>query len=100
MSRESWEGFAGDAHAFPLGLHNGAHLMVEVDGWLVPVEDTPFEAGTAFGYGDCGDTGEERFADALAAISRANEEVFDVDACVPGPCGVAVEVESEAYGGA
>jgi len=59
------EGWAGDAHTAPFGLHEGAHLVVEVDSGLVPVEYAPLKAGAAFGYGDGGEVGEESFADSL-----------------------------------
>ena len=41
---ECLEGFAVDAHDAPLVEHVGAHLFVEVDCGLVPVEDVPLEA--------------------------------------------------------
>ena len=87
-------------HALPLGLHDCAEGVVEVDGGLIPVEDGPLVARATFGYGDGGDVGEERFADSLPAMFGADVEVFEVDASVAAPCGVAVEVESETCGGA
>jgi len=95
---EGGEGFAGDLHALPLGLHDGAEGLVEVDGGLVPVEDRPFVAWAAFGYGDGGDAGEESFADSLAAMLGSDVDVFKVDAGVAAPGGVVVEVEGEACG--
>ena len=92
------EPFAGDAHGAPVGEHLCAHLLVEADGWGVPFEYVPLQAGAAFGYGDGGYAGEEGFADSLAAVLGADVEVFDVDAGVAAPGGVVVEVESEAYG--
>lgn len=93
---ELGEGGAGDAHGGPLGHRESAEGVVEVDGWGVPVEDGPLEAGAAFGCGDGGDGGEEGFADALAAELGADEEVFEIDAGVASPGGVVVEVEGEA----
>src|SRR5271168_3574033 len=72
--------------------------MVEVDGGLVPVEDAPFVARAAFGYGDSGDAGEEGFADSLPAILGVDIEVFEIDAGVAAPGRVVVEVEGEAGG--
>jgi len=86
-------------HALPLGLHDCAEGVVEVDGGLVPVEDGPLVAGTAFGYGDGCDASEQCFADSLPAMLRVNVEVFEVDAGVAAPGGVVVEVEGEAGGG-
>jgi hypothetical protein len=96
---ESEEGGAGDLHAFPLGLHDGAEGVVEVDGGLVPVEDAPLVAGAAFGDGDGGDADEEGFADSLPAMLGADVEVFEIDSGVAAPGGVVVEVEGEAGGG-
>ncbi len=44
------------------------------------------------------DFGEEGLADSLAAQLGEDEEVFEVDAGVAFPGGVAVEVEGEACG--
>ena len=75
-----------------------AQLLVEADGGGVPFEDVPLQAVAAFFDGDGGDAGEQRFADSLAAVLGADEEVFDVDAGVAAPGGVVVEVEGEAGG--
>ncbi len=98
LGGEGVEGFAGDLHTLPLDLHDGSHLLVEVDGGGVPVEDVPLEARAAFGYGDGGEAGEEGFADSLPAVLGADVEVFEVDAGVAAPGGVVVEVEGEACG--
>src|SRR5882757_4736261 len=72
--------------------------MVEVDGGLVPVEDAPFEARATLGDSNGGDARKQRFANALAAKDRTDEEVFEIDARVASPGGVAVEVEGKACG--
>lgn len=90
--------FTCNSHYAPVGRHLGAHLVVEVDGVLVPVEDVPLEAGAAFDDGDTGDLGEEGFADAFAAMRGIDKEVFEMDAVVALPGGVVVEVEGEAGG--
>ena len=87
---------AGEAHDAPVGGHLRAHLVVEVDGVLVPVEDVPLEAVAALDDGDGGDLVKESFADAFAAEGGLDEEVFEVDAVVALPGGVVVEVEGEA----
>ena len=94
---EGLEGFAVDAHDAPLVEHVGSHLLVEVDGGLVPVEDVPLEAVAAL-EGDRGEAAEEGFGDASAAELGADEEVFEVDACVTAPSGVEGEVEGEGGG--
>ena len=97
---EGAEFLAGEAHNAPVGGHLGAHLIVEVDGVFVPVEDVPLQAGAAFNDGDGGDLAKEGFADALVAEGGVDEEVFEVDAVVALPGGVVVEVEGEAGGDA
>jgi len=92
------EGWAGKAHGGPLGEGEGAEGAVKVDGWGVPVEDGPLEAGAALGDGDGGDGGDEGLADAAATEDGADEEVFQKDARVAAPGGVVVEVEGEAGG--
>ncbi len=98
--RELAELLAGDAHDAPVGGHLCAHLVVEVDGVGVPVEDVPLEAGAAFDDGYASDLSEEGFADAFAAVYGIDEEIFEVNAVVALPGGVVVEVEGEAGGGA
>ena len=44
---EGLEGFSVDAHDAPIVEHVGTHLLVEVDGGLVPVEDVPLETVAA-----------------------------------------------------
>ena len=94
---EGLEGFAVDAHDAPLVEHVGSHLLVEVDGGLVPVEDVPLEAVAAL-EGDGGEVAEEGFGDASAAELWADEEVFEVDARVAAPGGIEGEVEGEGGG--
>ena len=94
---EGLEGFAVDAHDAPLVEHVGSHLLVEIDGGLVPVEDVPLEAVAAF-EGDGSEAAEEGFGDSSAAELGTDEEVFEVDAGVAAPCGVKGEVEGERGG--
>ena len=94
---EGLEGFAVDAHDAPLVEHVGSHLLVEVDGGLVPVEDVPLESVATL-EGDGGKAAEEGFGDASAAELGTDEEVFEVDAGVAAPRGVEGEVEGEGGG--
>ncbi len=98
LAGESLEVFAGEAHDAPLGLGGGADGFVDVDGGLVPGEHVPFEARAALLDGDAGEFGEQGFADALAAVLGGDVEVFQPNAVVAEPGGVAGEVESEAGG--
>ena len=95
---EGAEGFAGDAHDAPVRGELGAHLVVEVLGGEVPVEDVPLEAGAALDDGDGGNLGEERLADTALAEVGEDEKVLEVDAVMALPGGVVVEVEGEAGG--
>ena len=87
-----------EAHDVPVVLGGGAEAAVDVDGGFVPGEDVPFEAGAALGYRDLRDVGEESAADAVAAEGWGDVEVFEAQAVVAYPGGVAGEEEGEAGG--
>ncbi len=72
--------------------------MVDGDGGVVPVEDVPLEAGAAFVDGDAGEAREEGAADSLASQRGGDVEVFEADAVMAEPGGVAGEEEGEAGG--
>jgi hypothetical protein len=99
LGGEGLEGVAGEAHDAPLGEDVGADAFVDGDGGGVPGEDVPLEAAAALVDGDAGETREESFADALFAMLGRDVEVFETDAVVAAPGGVAGEVEGEADGG-
>ena len=92
------ERVAGEAHDAPLGEHASADLFVDGDGGSVPVEDVPLEARAAFVDGDLRETGEQGAADSLPAQRGRDVEVFEADAVVAEPGGVAGEEEREASG--
>ena len=92
------EGVAGEAHNAPFGEDVGADAFIDSDGGSVPFEDVPFEARAALLNGDRGEFGEEGFADSLPAQRWRDVEVFEADAVMAAPGGVAGEVEGKAGG--
>src|SRR5580698_10733395 len=89
---------AGESHDAPTAQHACADLFVDGDGWSVPVEDIPLEARAAFVDGNLGEACEQGAADSLTAQRWRDVEVFQADAVVAEPCGIAGEVEREAGG--
>lgn len=66
------QGVAGDLHPLPLRFHDSSQLVIEVDRWSIPIENAPFKARAALGYGVGGDASEERFAYSLPAMFGAD----------------------------
>ena len=97
---EGREGFVGQPHDAPLGEDVGADSMVDRNGLLIPVEDIPFETGTALVYSYAGQASEQGFADTVAAQGWGDVEVFEANAVMTAPSGIGREVELEARGGA
>jgi hypothetical protein len=96
VAGQGLKGFAGQAHDAPFGEDAGADFFVDGDGGGVPAEDVPLEAGAALVDGDTGEVGEKGFADSLPSLGRGDVEVFEANAVVAEPGGVAGEVETEA----
>src|ERR1700760_3690901 len=98
LRRKTPKSSAGEAHDAPGGQHASADLFVDGDGGGVPVEDVPLEAWAAFVDGDPGEASEESAANSLPAKGWSDIEVFEADAVVAEPSGVASEIEREACG--
>src|SRR3546814_7987647 len=64
----------------PLALHFGTETLIEADRRLVPIEHRPFETATAARDADLRELREQPLADALAALCRLHEQVFEVQA--------------------
>src|SRR6185437_10608152 len=86
------------AHDAPLSEHAGADLFVDGDGGSVPFEHVPLEAWAAFVNGDLREAREQGAANSLPAQRGRDVEVFEADAVVAEPGGVAGEEEREACG--
>lgn len=98
LQGEGLEGDFGEAHDAPLGEDFGSDGLVEVDGGGVPFEDVPLQARAALFDGDAGEVDEQGLADSLPSSGWGDVEVFEADAVVAAPGGVAGEVKGEAGG--
>src|SRR6476469_450479 len=87
---------SGEAEGGPFLHRQGAELLVEVDGRLVPVQDTPFNARVAPVDGGRCQMLQQCLAVALAAGLRPDVEVLEVDPVDALPRGVVQEPEGEA----
>src|SRR5215469_4357241 len=92
------ERLAGKTHDAPFAKHARADLFVDGDRWGVPFEDIPLEARAAFDDRDLREACEERAANSLPSQRGCDVEVFEADAVVAEPGGVAGEVKREACG--
>ncbi len=92
------QGLVGNTHDAPLGEHVGADAFVEGDGWGIPGEDVPLEAGAAFGDSDLGEVLKQGPADSLPSLGGRDVDVLEAQAVVAAPGAVAGEEEREAGG--
>ena len=69
---------AGDAHDAPVGQHGCAHLLVEADGVLIPVEHGPFEAAALAFHRKRRQGTQHLGAESAAANGRLHVQVFQI----------------------
>ena len=85
-------------HDAPLGEDAGPEALVDGDGRRIPFENIPLKARTALLNGNLRESYKKRFADSPASQRWRDIEVFQPDAMVATPGGVAREIKSEASG--
>jgi len=76
---------------------DSAHALIELDRALVPVEHRPFHPRTATLQGEPRQVPEQRFADALATVFGAHEQVLEIQARAAHEGRVVVEKEGEPH---
>jgi hypothetical protein len=89
------EGAAGHAEDGPVIERPGADPVIEVDGELIPVEHSPFEAAAVSLDCNASEGGKQRKADTLSARFGLDEQIFEIDPALSEKSGVAAEEKRE-----
>ena len=89
------ESTAGHAEDGPVIEWPGADPVVEVDGELIPVEDSPFESAAVSLDCNASEGGKQRKANALSACFGLDEQILEVDPALSEKRGVAAEEKRE-----
>src|SRR5690606_6076304 len=77
------------------GLRLRAYGFIDANGRLVPVEHAPLHAPAAFPYGDPGNGMQQALARAQATVFRRAIQIFQIDAVMAQPGGIAGEIHGE-----
>ncbi len=94
--RQPRERIVADAHDGPFIQQDAAERFVEFDRRRVPVEHRPLQARPAVLDAFACKMNHQRLADALAAMLRPHEQVFEINAGTPAEGGEIQEPEREA----
>lgn len=85
-----------NTHAHPLALHNGANALIELDGWFVPLEDTPVQTSAIHGHDLLRQLNQQTLSIPSFPLALLDVQVLEVDARFGAPCAVVVEIQCNA----
>src|SRR5579863_1418689 len=77
---KAFQPVAGEPVGGPLIHGDRAQLLIEPDGWLIPVEDRPFHPAATTRHRDFGEFDEQCKPRAFSARVRFHVEILEVDA--------------------
>ena len=71
--------------------------MIKINGWLIPIQDTPFKTTTALGDCDLRQMLQQEFARTYATMFGRDIQIFEIHAFATLPRRIVVEVHGKAY---
>src|ERR1700733_7316563 len=85
---KAFQRVAGKPVCGPLIHGDRAQLLIEPDGWFIPVEDRPLHPPGTARHRDSGEFDKQGEAGALSARMRFHVKIFKVDAGLSQKCGI------------